>query len=364
MDAADAERVLVVDDQPSNVAVVSDYLAFHGYRVEAAANGEQALALVQRNPPDVLLLDVMMPGKSGYDVCRELRAQSRYAALPIVLMTALDDTDRKTGLQAGADEFLTKPVVREELLARVARLITIKRLYERVEDMNRNLQALVDEKVREIDRLSKLRRFLAPRLAERVVSGEADDPWRLHRRDIVVVFFDLRGFTAFSEVNAPEDIMGVLREFHAKVGEQTIRHGGTIERFAGDGIMVFFNDPEPVANPCEQAVRFVMAAMDGCRPLLERWRRSGFEIDVAAAAAYGYATLGAIGFEDRMDYGAIGPVTNLASRLCGEAAGGEVLLSSRVAAQLPADIAHEPAGLHSLKGFRAPVECFRLLRGS
>jgi len=355
------DRILVVDDEPHNVRLLAYLLGYHGYTVDTAADGESALARIREQPPDLLLLDVRMPGKSGYDVCRELRAQRQHASLPIVLVTALDADERVKGLEAGADELLTKPIVRQELLARVRRLLEMKRLHDRLDTMNGDLQRLVDEKVREIGRLSKLKRFLAPKLAERVITGEADDPWTLHRRDIVVVFFDLRGFTAFSEVSAPEDIMFVLREFHAKVGAETIRYVVTIERFAGDGIMVFFNYPEPVANPCEQAVRFTLAAMDACAPCVSRWRHSGFGIEISAAAAYGYATLGAIGFEERMDYGAIGPVTNLAARLCAEARGGEILVSARVRASLPGTIASAPARLYSLKGFREAVEAHPLI---
>jgi len=363
----DTGRILVVDDEPRNVRLLADLLRNHGFEVETAADGNAALAAVDRCPLDVVLLDVLMPGKSGYDVCRELRTRPACAALPIVLVTALDEEVAK-GLEAGADDFITKPWIEEELLARVRRLVATKRIHDEVaaqsaqlRRINENLERIVDEKVGEINRLSKLKRFLAPKLAERVISGDADDPWRLHRRDIVVVFFDLRGFTAFSEVSAPEDVMAMLRDFHARIGRETLRYSGTIERFAGDGVMVFFNDPEPIAAPCEHGARFAHAALAACAPALERWRRRGFSIDVSAAIAYGFATLGAIGFEDRMDYGAIGPVTNLAARLCGDALAGEILLSGRVASELPASFRLENAGLRSLKGFRDLVETYRLV---
>lgn len=364
----DNGRILVVDDEPRNVRLLADLLRNHGFEVETAADGNAALELVERCDLDVVLLDVLMPGKSGYEVCRELRRRPDCAALPVVLITALDEDQRVKGLEAGADELITKPWIDQELLARVRRLVATKRIYDQVEAqstelrrINENLSRIVDEKVREINRLSKLKRFLAPKLAERVISGDADDPWRLHRRDIVVVFFDLRGFTAFSEVSAPEDVMAMLRDFHARIGGETLRYSGTIERFAGDGVMVFFNDPEPIAAPCEHGVRFAHAALAACAPSLELWRRRGFSIDVAAAIAYGFATLGAIGFEDRMDYGAIGPVTNLAARLCGDALAGEILMSGRVASELPASFKVEKAGLRSLKGFRDLVEAYRLV---
>ncbi len=367
MTVRDTGRILVVDDEPANVALLVDLLAHHGFDVEAASDGPGGLAAIARCMPDVVLLDVLMPGQSGFDVCRELRRRPECASLPIVLITALDEDQRIRGLEAGADELLTKPVIAQELLARVRRLVRTQRLFGQVAAqaqelarLNHDLASLVSEKVDEIGRLSRLKRFLSPGVAERVVSGDVDDPWLSHRQEIAVVFFDLRGFTAFSDRNAFEDVMGVLREFHAHVGAATLRHGGTIERYAGDGIMVFFNDPVPVPEPCQQAVRFAHAALGACADAAARWQRNGFGIAVSAGAAFGYATLGAIGFDGRMDYGAIGPVTNLAARLCAEALGGEILLSQRVVAGLTPAFAVEPAGPFQLKGFTAPATAYRL----
>ena len=365
----DTGLVLVVDDNPADRGLLVDLLTIHGYDVAAAASGAEALAAVRSLSPDVVLLDVVMPGMSGLDVCRTLRADGANVALAIILVTARDpESERVSGLEAGADDFLGKPVNALELRARVRSLVRVKRLFDQTHAqaaalarLNADLQAMVEAKVAEVERLSRLKRFLAPPLAERIVSGAREDPLVSHRRDIAVVFFDLRGFTAFSEQSAPEDVIAVLRELHGFIGAQTMRFGGTVERFVGDGVMVFFNDPEPVDAPCIVATRFALAVFEAGHGSFERWGREGFDVGLGCGIAYGYATLGAIGFAQRMDYGAIGMVTNLSARLCSEAAPGEILVSTRVASALPESFRRDAAGPFRLKGFRDPVPAFRIL---
>jgi len=367
--AASGARILVVDDQEDNVRLLADLLSCHDYRVETASGGQEALDSVDRSAPDLILLDVAMPGLSGLQVLRRLRADARFALLPIVLVTALDpDVERIKGLEAGADDFVTKPINSAELLARVRSLVRVKYLFDRVEaqadelrQLNSDLERRVAAKVAEVEHLSKLKRFLPPQVAARVAGDDLEALLASHRADIAVVFFDLRGFTAFSERSEPEDVMRVLSEFHHAIGTQSQRFAGTIERFVGDGAMIFFNDPEPVADPCAQAARFALAVFEACRTPLERWRREEFELHIGSGLAYGYATLGAIGFSDRYDYGVVGTVANLASRLCDEARGGEIIVSARAAAALPASFHTEPVGPLTLKGFRDPIHAFRLI---
>jgi class 3 adenylate cyclase len=364
----DSARILVVDDQADNVQLLADLLSVHGYTVESALSGQGALDSIERSAPDLVLLDVVMPGLSGLQVLRRVRADPRFAMLPIVLVTALEpEVERINGLEAGADDFLAKPINGHELLARVRSLVRVKRLFDRVEAqaaelkrLNDDLERRVAAKVAEVERLSKLKRFLAPQVAARVAVDGPDSILASHRTDIAVVFFDLRGFTAFSERSEPEDVMRVLREFHHAIGTQSQRFSGTIERFVGDGAMVFFNDPEPVPDPCVQAAQFALAVFEACRQPLDRWRREGFDLHMGSGLAYGYATLGAVGFSDRYDYGVVGTVANLASRLCAEARGGEIIMSSRAAAALPESFRKEPVGPLTLKGLRDPVEAFRL----
>src|SRR5688572_13664655 len=356
-------RILVVDDTPSNVKLLGDVLQARGYSVLTAVNGVEALARTEHDAPDLVLLDVMMPGMSGYDVCRKIRANPATATLPVVMVTALDPTqERVKGIEAGADDFLTKPINQPEILARVRSLLRIKALHDQLTDLNRHLEARVAEQVSQLERLSRLKRFFSPALAEAIVTGGADDPLKSHRREIVVVFVDLRGFTAFAETAEPEEVMGVLREYHAAMGEAILAHEGTLERFTGDGMMIFFNDPVPVANPQERAIRMALAMRAAVDGLTARWRRLGFDLDFGIGIAQGYATIGAIGFEGRWDYGVIGTVTNLAARLCGEARPGQILVARRLYGAVEHLVDVEPVGELTLKGFAKPVTAFNVLR--
>jgi len=213
-----------------------------------------------------------------------------------------------------------------------------------------------------VAQLSRLKRFFSPQLAELIVAGGTDDPLQTHRREITVVFIDLRGFTAFSESVEPEEVMGVLREFHREMGEIIAHYEGTLERFTGDGMMIFFNDPVVIPDPAERAIKMTIAMRERVAGLAAQWRKRGYELDLGVGIASGYATIGAIGFEGRFDYGAIGNVTNLAARLCGEAPGGEILVSQRVAGVVEQLVDMEDAGQLTLKGFARPVHVYRLGR--
>jgi adenylate cyclase len=360
-------KILVVDDTPANVKLLADVLAVKGYAVSTAASGAEALEKIEAERPALVLLDVVMPGMSGYEVCRRIRANPATGVLPVVMVTALDPAgERIKGLDAGADDFLTKPINQPELLARVRSLLRIKQLYDTVEaqsaqlaEWNRTLERRVAEQISQLERLSRLKRFFSPQLAEAIVEG-GEDPLRTHRRDVTVVFLDLRGYTAFAETAEPEEVMGILREYHREMGTLVLGHEGTLERFAGDGMMVFFNDPVEVPNPEERAVRMALAMRDRVAELAAAWRRRGHDLDVGFGLAKGYATIGAIGFEGRWDYGAIGTVTNLAFRLCGEARPGQVLASQRVVAAVETLVEAEHVGELALKGFARPVSTFAL----
>jgi class 3 adenylate cyclase len=293
------------------------------------------------------------------------------------MVTALDPSqERIKGLEAGADDFLTKPINQAELLARVRSLLRIKALHDRSTELyatveaqarqlaewNRTLERRVEEQVQQLERLGRLKRFFSPQLADLLAGGGAEDPLKSHRREVAVVFADLRGFTAFAETADPEEVMGVLREYHRAMGALILAHEGTLERFTGDGMMVFFNDPVPVPDAAERAVRMAVEMRDRVQAMTATWQKRGYELHVGIGIAQGYATIGAIGFEGRLDYGAIGTVTNLAARLCGEAKPGEILVSQRLLGTVEALVATEPAGELSLKGFLRPVMAFRILR--
>ena len=354
-------KILVVDDTAVNVKLLADLLGVKGYAVVTASSGKDALEKVDTEKPDLVLLDVMMPGMTGYEVCRRLRENPATAMLPVVMVTALDPAqERVKCIEAGADDFLTKPINQPELLARVRSLLRVKTLHDQLSDMNRTLEDRVRAQVAELESLGRLKRFFSPQLAEAIVSGGAEDPLKSHRRDITVVFLDLRGFTAFAETSEPEEVMAVLREYHAEMGRIIVAHEGTLERFTGDGMMIFFNDPVVVDNPSERAVRMAVAMRARVAELATRWRKLGYDLDFGVGIAQGYATLGAIGFEGRWDYGAIGSVTNLAARLCGEAKPGQILIPRRVFAAVEELVNATAVGELALKGFSRPLPTYEV----
>jgi class 3 adenylate cyclase len=296
---------------------------------------------------------------SGYEVCRKIRDNPATAMLPVVMVTALDPgQERVKGIEAGADDFLTKPIHQPELLARVRSLLRIKALHDQLTALNQSLERRVDEQGSELERLTRLKRFFSPALAEAIVSGGADDPLASHRREITVVFVDLRGFTAFAETAEPEEVLGVLREYHRLMGELIVEHQGTLEHFAGDGMMIFFNDPVRVDRHELQAVRMACAMRERFDERARAWRKRGYELGFGVGIATGYATLGRIGFEGRYDYGAVGNVVILAQRLSAEAKAGQILLSQRVHAAVESDAETTPVGELTLKGFTRPVPAF------
>lgn len=370
-------RILIADDNAMNLDILRTRLAVHGYEILTAADGEEALAVARRMQPDLILLDLMMPKMDGLEVCRRLKADPALPFMPVVMVTAkADSKDIVAGLEAGGDEYLTKPVDQAALVARVKSMLRIKALHDTVQEQaarleaqaaqlaewNRTLEARVAQQVAELERVGRLRRFVSPQLAEVIVSAGDEKLLESHRREITVVFCDLRGFTAFAETAEPEEIMRVLGEYHAAMGDLIFRFEGTLERFAGDGLMVFFNDPLPCPDPAARAVRMAVTMRERVGELSRAWRKRGYDLDFGVGIALGYATLGKIGFEGRFDYGAIGTVTNLAARLCDEARGGQILVSQRVYAAVEDLVEVEPSGELTLKGFLKPVPTFNVVR--
>jgi adenylate cyclase len=369
--------ILVVDDNEANVDILKTRLETQGYAVITARDGEEAIARATADHPDLILLDIMMPKLDGLEVTRRLRADGSLPYMPIVLVTAKSDTrDIVHGLDAGADEYLTKPIDQAALVARVRSLLRSKALHDTVEEqarclaaqaqelaeVNRSLEERVQRQVAEIERFGRLRRFLPRQVAELVVSTGQESLLDSHRREIAVVFCDLRGFTAFAEVAEPEEVTAVLAAYHRAAGPLIEKHQGTLERFLGDGLMVLFNDPIPCEEPAARAVALAVELAATVERLCQGWEQRGHRLGVGVGIAFGFATLGRIGFEGREDYTAIGTVVNQAARLCGEAKPGDILMTQRVASALQGKIPVEPLGDLTLKGLRQPVSSFRLLR--
>jgi class 3 adenylate cyclase/CheY-like chemotaxis protein len=361
-------RILIADDNADNLDIFRTRLAAHGYEILTAVDGEEALARAREHEPDLILLDVMMPKLDGIAVCRRLKADAGLPFIPIVMITAkAAPQDVVTALEAGADEYLAKPVDHGALVARVKSMLRIKALNDTVQaqseklaEWNATLELRVAEQLHQLERLSRLKRFFSPQLAEAILAGGASDPLVSHRREVAVVFLDLRGFTSFAEASEPEEVMSLLREYHAEMGRIILEHEGTLERFTGDGMMIFFNDPVVVPNPAERALRMAVAMRERVDEMSVRWRKRANDLALGIGIAQGYATIGAIGFEGRVDYGAIGTVTNMAARLCGEARGGQILTNQRTLSEFEDLVEAQPLGDLSLKGFARPVSAWSI----
>ena len=358
----DPARILVVDDNPANVDILETRLRSQGYETLAAHDGEEALALARETLPDLILLDIMMPKLDGIEVCRRLKADAAFPFTPIVMVTAkADSKDIVTGFEAGGDDYLTKPIDQAALVARVKSMLRIKALHDTVEEQKATLEARVAAQVAEIERVGRLKRFLPPQVAEAIVSAGDDTVLESHRREVTVAFCDLRGFTHFAETAEPEEVMAVLGEYHATLGEIIYTYEGTLERFVGDGVMVLFNDPIPCPDPAQRAVRMAIEMRGAVQTLATKWQRLGHHLGFGIGIAQGYATLGRIGFEGRYDYAAIGTVPNLASRLCDEAEPGHILISQRVMVAVEGLIAAETIGKLTLKGLQQPVDVYGVI---
>ena len=364
----DRARILVVDDVPENVRLLEAVLDAHGYEVITATNGDDALDLSVSASPDLVLLDVMMPPPDGLAVCRQLRHQEETAVLPVVMLTASEGSEKTTAIEAGADDFLSKPFNREELLTRIRSLLRIKRYHDTIKaqaaellDLNRTLEDRVQTQLDELGRLQRLRRFLSPQLADAIISSGDESILHSHRRQVSMFFADLRGWTHFVDTVEPEELMRVLGEFHDTIGVLVNRFDATVGFIEGDGVQLFFNDPIEVVDPALRAVRLGCALREEMAELTSGWQKRGYDLDFGAGSALGYATCGEVGFESRSDYAAIGAVTNLASRLADEATAGQFLISQRLYAEVEDDVDVEPVGEFTLKGFQRPVTAFNVL---
>jgi adenylate cyclase len=363
----DPPRILVVDDNETNRDIIVTRLEANGYETLQAADGQEALAAAMQHHPDLVLLDVMMPNIDGLDVCRQLKSDAALAFTPVVLVTAKTATqDVVAGLDAGADEYLTKPIDQAALVARVRSVLRIKALHDQVQAQaadlatwNQTLEQRVREQVAEIERIGRLKRFLSPQVAKLVSSGD-DRVLASHRSEVTVVFCDLRNFTAFAENAEPEEVMTVLREYHSTLGVVIDKHEGTVERFAGDGVMVLFNDPLPCPAPSARAVKMALEMRDGVAKMAANWGAYGHDLGFGVGIAHGYATLGCIGYEGRFQYSVTGTVANLASRLCDQALNGQILVDAKVHAEVKALAELEAVGELDLKGFHRPVKAFNV----
>ena len=346
---------LVVDDSGVNRMLLSRHLASIGISSREAEDGAAALAALRDGSSDiaVVLLDVMMPGMDGYETLAAIKSDEALRHVPVIMISGVDELDSVARcIELGAADYLPKPFNPVILGARVRASLADKRLRDAEVEHARRQAALLDTIERQKEELS---RFLSPQVAALVSSAEGQQLLAGHRREATAVFCDLRGFTAFSDSAEPEEVLGMLRDYHAMMGALIVAHGGTLEHFAGDGLMVFFNDPVPQADHVARAVRMAVAMRERFAPLAARWAKLGFELGLGVGIATGYATLGRIGFEGRYDYGMVGAAVIVASRLSSAAEANQILLNPRAHAAVDELVEAEEVGALALKGFARPI---------
>jgi hypothetical protein len=367
--------ILVVDDTPANLSLMTGLLE-DDYKVRASTSGEKALKIAfSENPPDLILLDIMMPEMDGHEVCKRLKASELTKKIPVIFLTAMSESeDEEKGLSMGAVDYITKPINPSIALARIKTHIDLYQSLQTIDSSNRviqeqaeqlkllnlSLEKKVIDQSGEIDKLSILKEFFSPQVSQAIVE-QGTDVFKTHRKNITVVFLDLRGFTAFTDNAEPEEVMEVLAGYHLVMGNIINAHGGSVGHFAGDGIMIYFNDPISVENHTEVAARMCIEMQGKFKSLVNEWSSRGIELSLGIGLAAGYATLGTIGFEGRHDYGCIGSVCNLAARLCGEAKGGQTLINEKSYRQIKDKIPGNDIGHLSLKGLNHPVQAIELV---
>lgn len=352
---------LVVDDSRVNRLVLVRLLSGLDLEVMEAENGAEALELLRATPSafDVVLLDVLMPELDGYATLEAIKADEAVRHVPVLVVSGVEELDSVVRcIELGAADYLTKPINPRVLQARVSASLSAKHLRDlelEYLEQQRTLTATIERQKTELSR------FLSPQISSLISSPEGERLLSGHRRQITVAFCDLRGFTSFAEQADPEEMLGVLGEYHGMIGGAIIDHGGTLEHFAGDGVMVFFNDPVEQDDHVERAVRMAMDMRTQFAVLEAGWRKRGYELGFGVGIAVGYATLGRIGFEGRYDYGAIGNVVILASRLSSQATANQILISQRAAGMVEDVVDVESVGELQIKGLSRPVSASNVL---
>jgi DNA-binding response OmpR family regulator len=369
-------RILIVDDQPQNVDVLQDRLEGQGYEILTATAGEAALTIAIEKQPDLILLDVLMPGMDGIEVCRRLKADRSLPFMPVIMVTAKSgNQDIVAGFEAGADEYLTKPLDQAALIARVKSMLRLKSFHDEargqateseaeaaaLEQWNETLEDRIQEQMIALERMGLLKRFLPPQLAEWVLSLDDAEPLMIQRREVTVLCCALQGFTTFVDTTEPERVFGLLRDYHKLIGPLMTQFGGNLERFAGDELLVVFNAPLTCDESILRAVGLATKMRQQLNKLTERWRSDGYVLDFGIGVAHGDATLGMVDLEGQWDYAVMGSVRHLASRLSETAQTGKILVSQSVWKGMEERIQAHPAGELALHRQMDPIPVFEVI---
>ncbi|MBS1969280.1 MAG: response regulator [Bdellovibrionales bacterium] len=346
--------ICIVDDDTLQSEALADILISENFRVINFPSASAFLNAPESFPNyDLVISDINMPGASGFDLCRALRDSASLIRLPVILITGSDPSvDRVQGVEAGADEFIGKPFEVRHLLAKIRSLLSIR---EREVLRLKELETSKDLNI-------ELGRFVSPNIARRLGFADHQGILRPHRAEVTVLFVDLRRFTAFSEKVEPEEVLEVLHDYYTAVGTAAVKYKGTLSHLAGDGIMVFFNDPEPVKDHREVAIHMALEAREALNQHKKIWDERNYDIDFGIGISEGYATIGGIGFEQFSQYTVIGTVSNFASRLSDVATDGQVLISHRFLSRVKnMDCVTMPLGQVNLKGIEKPVSIYNVL---
>lgn len=367
--------ILVVDDQPQNVDILKTRLAVNGYEILTATSGEEALAIAATQPPDLILLDILMPGMDGLEVCRRLKGDASLPFIPVIMLTVKSESqDRIAGFEAGADDYLTKPLDQAVLVPRVESMLRLKALHDTVGDRvtqletqvsqlqswNQTLEKRLEDQAAELERIGELKQFLPRQLAELVVSSRGRELLRGHRQEVTILCFTLEGVAAFVETAELDLVLKVLGDYYRGLGQLMVEFEGNLDYCAGDRFMVVFNDPLPCSDPEARAVRMTVAMRQQFSTLHERWQRENCCLDFGVGIAKGNAILSLMRFEGRVDYAVVGAVRQLASRLGEQAQGGNILVSQSVWEVVEKQFHGKPVGNLPLTGQTHPVPIFQI----
>jgi len=354
-------KILVVDDNPQNVQIMKARLSTQDYDIIEAFDGEQALKKVEEQDPDLILLDVMMPKMDGFQVCQKLKSDDKTKLIPIIIVSARAGTeDILKGLELGADEYLPKPYEHVELLARVKNMLKLRIAQKDLQELNNTLEEKVRKQVALLESEKRLERYLNPQVVDMIMKGGELSKMMNSRKLLTLFVSDINNFSGISERTEPEDVVALLNNYFSSMSDIVFKYGGTLDKFLGDGLLVFFGDPMPYEDHAQRAINMALEMKEKVEELRKDWKAAGHDLDITVGINTGFATVGNMGSEKRLEYTVIGNQVNLAFRLCAEAKPGQIVISQRTYSLVEKDFAIEKIGDVTVKGIITPVTIYNV----